>query len=171
MEQELLIHQAAINARVKELASRISADYREKEPVVVGVLNGAVFFFTDLVREITIPLKIDFIRAASYGADTSSSGSVRLTKGLEIPIRDKPVILVEDIIDTGLTLLKILDIMKRDSPESIKICSLIDKQERREKDVVIDYCGFQISEGFLVGYGMDYNEQFRCLRDIYKLHF
>lgn len=171
MEQELLIHQAAINARVKELASRISADYREKEPMVVGVLNGVVFFFTDLVREITIPLKIDFIRASSYGADTSSSGSVRLTKGLEIPIRDKPVILVEDIIDTGLTLSKILDIMKRDSPESIKICALIDKQERREKDIVIDYCGFQINEGFLVGYGMDYNEQFRCLRDIYKLHF
>lgn len=171
MEQELLIHRAAINARVKELASRISADYEGKEPVVVGVLNGVVFFFTDLVREMTIPMKIDFIRAASYGSGNSSSGSVRLTKDLEIPVKDKPVILVEDIVDTGLTLSKILDIMSAYSPESIKICALVDKQERREKDIAIDYCGFQVKEGFLVGYGLDYNEQFRCLRDIYKLHF
>lgn len=171
MKQELLIHQAAINARVRELASRISADYQGKEPIVICVLNGAVFFFTDLVREITVPLKIDFIRAASYGSGSSSSGSVRLTKDLEIPITDKPVILVEDIVDTGLTLSKILDIITGHSPESIKICSLIDKQERREKDIVIDYCGFQVNEGFLVGYGLDYNEQYRCLRDIYKLRF
>ena len=94
-----------------------------------------------------------------------------MTKGLEIPVKDKPVILVEDIVDTGLTLSKILDIMSAYSPESIRICSLIDKQERREKDIVIDYCGFQVKEGFLVGYGLDYNEEFRCLRDIYKLHF
>jgi len=171
MEQELLIHRSAINARIKELASLISADYRGKEPVLVGVLNGAVFFFSDLAREMTVPIKIDFIRAASYGACNSSSGSVRLTKGLEIPVKDKPVILVEDIVDTGLTLSKILDIMSAYSPESIRICSLIDKQERREKDIVIDYCGFQVKEGFLVGYGLDYNEEFRCLRDIYKLHF
>jgi hypoxanthine phosphoribosyltransferase len=171
MKQELFIPQAKITSRVKELASQISADYKGKEPVIVGVLNGAVFFFTDLVRAMTIPLKIDFIRAASYGSGSSSCGSVRLTKDLEIPVKDKPVILVEDIIDTGLTLLKILDIMVKKSPESIKICSLIDKQERREKNIPIDYCGFQVKEGFLVGYGMDHNEQFRCLRDIYKLHF
>ncbi|MBN1626767.1 MAG: hypoxanthine phosphoribosyltransferase [Deltaproteobacteria bacterium] len=171
MEKEILIHQTAINARVKELASRISADYEGKEPVFVGMLNGAVFFFADLVRELTIPVKIDFIRVASYGSGNSSSGLVSMTKGLEIPVKDKPVILVEDIVDTGLTLSKILGIISTYSPESIKICSLIDKKERREKDIMIDYCGFQVKEGFLVGYGMDYNEQFRCLRDIYKLHF
>ena len=171
MKRELLISQAAINSRVRELASQISADYSGKEPVAVGVLNGAVFFFTDLVREMTVPLKIDFIRAASYGSGRSSSGSVRLTKGLEIPVTGKQVILVEDIVDTGLTLSKILDIMKEHSPESIKICSLIDKRTRREKNIFIDYCGFQVNEGFLVGYGLDYNEQFRCLRDIYQLHF
>src|SRR4030042_1510263 len=113
---------------------------------------------------------MDFVRAVSYGSGSSSSGSVRLTKGLEIQARDKPVILIEDIIDTGLTLSKILDIMREKSPESIKICALIDKQERREKHISVDYCGFKLDEGFLVGYGLDYNEQFRCLKDIYKLH-
>jgi len=171
MKQELLIHQETIKSRIKELARRISSDYSGKEPVFVGILNGSVFFFADIAREMTIPLKIDFIRAASYGSGNSSSGSVRLTKGLEIPVKDKPVILVEDIVDTGLTLSKILDIITEQSPESIKICALIDKQERRKKDITIDYCGFQVEEGFLVGYGLDYNEQFRCLNDIYKLHF
>jgi hypoxanthine phosphoribosyltransferase len=170
MNKELIISQKTIHARVMELASQISSDYQGKEPVLVGVLNGAVFFLTDLAREMTIPVKMDFVRAASYGSGSSSSGSVRLTKGLEIQVRDKPVILIEDIVDTGLTLSKILDIMREHSPESIKICSLIDKQERREKNIKIDYCGFQVNEGFIVGYGLDYNEQFRCLKDIYKLH-
>jgi hypoxanthine phosphoribosyltransferase len=171
MKQELLIPEPAIKARIKELAFQISSDYSGKEPVVVGVLNGSVFFFTDIVREITIPLKIDFIRAASYGSGDTSCGEVKLTKGLEIPVMNKPVILVEDIVDTGLTLTKILNIVKKQNPESIKICSLIDKQERRKEQISIDYCGFQVEEGFIVGYGLDYNEEFRCLRDIYKLHF
>ena len=170
MKKELIISQETIHARVMELASQISSDYHGKEPVLIGVLNGAVFFLTDLAREMTIPVKMDFVRAVSYGSDSSSSGSVRLTKGLEIQARDKPVILIEDIIDTGLTLSKILDIMMEKSPESIKICALIDKQERREKNISVDYCGFKLDEGFLVGYGLDYNEQFRCLKDIYKLH-
>jgi hypoxanthine phosphoribosyltransferase len=170
MKQELLIPQNVIESRIKELASQISADYIGKEPVVVGVLNGAVFFLADIVREVTIPLKIDFIRAASYGSGVSSCGDVRLTKGLEIPITNKPVIIVEDIVDTGLTLSKILDIMMEQNPESIKICALIDKQERRETEISIDYCGFKVKEGFLVGYGLDYNEQFRCMKAIYKLH-
>jgi hypoxanthine phosphoribosyltransferase len=171
MKQDLLFSQQAISSRTKELASQISADYAGKEPVVVGILNGAVFFFTDIVREITLPLKIDFIRAASYGSGNSSSGSVILTKGLEIPVKNKPVILVEDIVDTGLTLSKIMDIISVQNPESVKICALIDKLERREKKIQIDYCGFQVKEGFLVGYGLDYNEQYRCLCDIYKLRF
>jgi hypoxanthine phosphoribosyltransferase len=171
MQQELLIPQKKIKSRIKKLASQISSDYAGKEPVVVGVLNGAVFFLSDIVRAMTIPMKIDFIGADSYGSGNSSSGSVHLTKGLKIPIKDKPVILVEDIVDTGLTLSKLLEIMMTECPESIKICSLIDKQERREKNIVIDYCGFQVNEGFIVGYGLDYNEQFRCLPDIYKLHF
>jgi len=170
MEQELLIPQHAIQSRIKDLASQISSDYAGKELIVIGVLNGAVFFLTDIVREITIPVKIDFIRAASYGTGSSSCGDVRLSKTLEIPVRDKPVLIIEDIVDTGLTLSKILDIISDQCPESIKICALIDKEERREKKISVDYCGFKVKEGFLVGYGLDYNEQYRCLRDIYKLH-
>jgi hypoxanthine phosphoribosyltransferase len=171
MEQELLIPQHVIQSRIRDLASQISSDYSGKELVVVGVLNGAVFFFVDIVREIMVPLKIDFIRAASYGSGSSSCGDVRLTKSLEIPVKDKPVLLIEDIVDTGLTLSKIMDIIWEQKPESVKICTLIDKLERREKKITVDYCGFQVNEGFLVGYGLDYNEQYRCMRDIYKLHF
>ena len=158
-----------LQARVKELAGKISTDYSDREPIVLCVLNGAVFFFADLVREMTIPSRIDFIRAASYGSGTSSSGSVRLTKDLEIPIEDEPVILVEDIVDTGLTVTKIVEILRERGPESVKVCALIDKLERRSMDVVIDYCGFQVKEGFLIGYGLDYNEQYRYLPDIYAM--
>ena len=135
----------------------------------MGILNGVVFFFADLVREITLPSRIDFIRAASYGSGTSSSGSVRLTKDLEIPVEGKPVIVVEDIVDTGLTLARILEILKERGPESIKVCVLIDKLERRETDIAIDYRGFEVKEGFLVGYGLDFDEQYRYLPDIYRL--
>ena len=158
-----------LQARVKELAGKISTDYSDREPIVLGVLNGAVFFFADLVREMTIPSRIDFIRAASYGSGTSSSGSVRLTKDLEIPIEGEPVILVEDIVDTGLTVTKIVEILRERGPESVKVCALIDKLERRSMDVVIDYCGFQVKEVFLIGYGLDYNEQYRYLPDIYTM--
>ncbi|MBW2609857.1 MAG: hypoxanthine phosphoribosyltransferase [Deltaproteobacteria bacterium] len=169
MEKELLIPRKTILAKVKELARRISSDYAEKEPILIGVLNGVVFFFTDLVTEMTIPSKIDFIRAASYGSNTSSSGSVRLTKDVEIPIQGKPVILVEDIVDTGLTLTKIVETLKQRDLESIKVCALIDKLERRDMDVTIDYYGFRVNEGFLVGYGLDHDEQYRYLPDIYTL--
>jgi len=169
LEKELLIPRKTILAKVKELARRISSDYAEKEPILIGVLNGVVFFFTDLVTEMTIPSKIDFIRAASYGSNTSSSGSVRLTKDVEIPIQGKPVILVEDIVDTGLTLTKIVETLKQRDLESIKVCALIDKLERRDMDVTIDYYGFRVNEGFLVGYGLDHDEQYRYLPDIYTL--
>ncbi|HJX35320.1 MAG TPA: hypoxanthine phosphoribosyltransferase [Desulfatiglandales bacterium] len=158
-----------IRARVKELAAQISRDYSHREPVILGVLNGAVFFLSDLVREMTIPLKIDFMRAASYGSGMSSSGSVELTKDFKVPIEDKHVILVEDIVDTGLTVTKILKMLKELKPESIKVCALIDKLERRDTDITIDYCGFQVREGFLIGYGLDFNEQYRYLPDIYTV--
>ena len=169
MKKELYIPRKDIQSRVRELAGQISADFSEKEPVLVGILNGVVFFFADLVREITLPSRIDFIRAASYGSGTSSSGSVRLTKDLEIPVEGKPVIVVEDIVDTGLTLARILEILKERGPESIKVCVLIDKLERRETDIAIDYRGFEVKEGFLVGYGLDFDEQYRYLPDIYRL--
>jgi hypoxanthine phosphoribosyltransferase len=169
VEKELFISREKIKKRVKELATQISSDYEGKEPVLIGVLNGVIFFFADLVREITIPAKIDFVRAASYGSQMTSSGTVRLTKEVEIPVQGKPVIVIEDIVDTGATLAHIIKIMERNDVESLKICALIDKLERRERTVAIDYCGFQLKEGFIVGYGLDYDEKYRHLPDIYVL--
>ncbi|MBW2616256.1 MAG: hypoxanthine phosphoribosyltransferase [Deltaproteobacteria bacterium] len=169
MEKEILIPRDKIQGRVKELADQICSDYRGTEPILIGVLNGVVFFIADLARQMTIPTKMDFVRAASYGSGMTSSGTVRLTKDVEIPIRGKPVILVEDIVDTGLTLAHIVEILERKGPESIRICAFIDKLERREITVPVDYCGFQIEEGFIVGYGLDHDEKYRHLPDIYIL--
>jgi len=169
LEKEILIPEKAILDKVEELAQQISSDYEGKEPILVGILNGVVFFFADLVKKMTVPSRIDFIRAASYGSGTSSSGKIKLTKDVEIPVQDKPVIVVEDIVDTGLTLKEIVKRLEGKGPESIRICALIDKLERREEAVTIDYCGFQVNEGFLVGYGLDHDEQYRYLRDIHVL--
>jgi hypoxanthine phosphoribosyltransferase len=150
-----------------ELADQISSDFADKEPIMVGILNGAVFFFCDLIREMKLSVKIDFIRAASYGSGSSSSGEIRFTKDLELPIKNQPVIIVEDIIDTGLTLNRIMEILRQRDPLSISICALIDKEERREQNVSVEYYGFKVKQGFLVGYGLDYNEEYRHLPDIY----
>ncbi len=169
MERELCISKEAIQQRVLELAIKISSDYEGEEPVLIGVLNGAIFFFADLMRAIRIPTKMDFVRAASYGSQMQSSGSVRLTKDIEIPIVGKPVILIEDIVDSGLTLSYLKEQFERRGASSLKICALIDKLERKEKDVFVDYCGFRIQDGFLVGYGLDCNEEYRYLPEIYRL--
>jgi hypoxanthine phosphoribosyltransferase len=166
LERDILIPGDAIKKRVKELARQISIDYEGKELVLIGILNGVIFFFADLVREISIPTRIDFIRAASYGSEMESSGSIRLTKDVEMPVRGKSVVLVEDIVDTGLTLSHIVKNLQSKGTESLRICALIDKPERRNIDVSIDYCGFEIKEGFLVGYGLDYDEKYRYLPDI-----
>ena len=169
MERELLITKKSIKKRVKELADQISSDYEGSAPVVIGVLKGAVFFFADLVRELSIPTKMDFIRAASYGSGMTSSRTIRLTKDIEMPVRGKPVILIEDIVDTGLTLTHIIKEVKRKEPESLKVCTFIEKLERREVKVPIDYRGFQVKEGFIVGYGLDFDERYRNLPDLYVL--
>ncbi len=169
MKKELLLSREVIGARVKELAGQISEDYRGKEPLLVGILKGSVFFFADLVREITLPSKIDFLRAASYGRKMDSCGSVRLTKDLELPVEGKPILLVEDIVDTGLTLSYIKEVLADRGAESIKICALVDKLERRKKHVPVDYCGFKVGGGFLVGYGLDFDEKYRYLPEIFIL--
>ena len=169
MKKEILIPRKTIRVRVKELAGKISSDYAGKEPVLIGILNGVVFFFSDLVMEMNIPSKIDFIRAASYGSGTTTSGSIKLTKDVEIPIQGKEVIIVEDIVDTGLTLNYIVKRLEKRGPKSIRICALIDKPERRDEEVKIDYRGFHVKEGFLVGYGLDHDEEYRYLPDIYVL--
>lgn len=169
MHKEILIGHDAILAKVSEIAARISSDYAGKEPIFIGVLKGVVFFFADLLLRVTIPCKFDFITASSYGSDKCSSGEVKLVKDVGIPISGKPVIIVEDIVDTGLTLTCMIEALHRKNPESIRVCALIDKRERREEVVRIDYCGFEVHEGFLVGYGLDFDEQFRCLPDIHVL--
>lgn len=169
VEKELLFSRETILARVRDIARKISSEYAGKEPVLIGVLNGAIFFFSDLVMEMTIPSIIDFIRASSYGSQMESSGLVAFTKDVEVPLEGKHAIVVEDIVDTGLTLKKIIASLREKGPASISVCALIDKVERRETDIVIDYLGFRVKEGFLVGYGLDLNEQFRTLPHIYTI--
>ena len=169
LDKELLIPRKSIEKRVKELANQISLDYEGRDPVLIGVLKGVIFFLADLARELSIPAKIDFIRAASYGSGMTSGRAIQLTKDIGIPIQGKPVILVEDIVDTGLTLTHIMQEVERKDPESIRICALIEKIERQEIKVPIDYCGFRIKEGFIIGYGLDFDEKYRNLPDLYVL--
>ena len=168
-KKEILFPRETIQSRVNELAQRISSDYAGDPPILIGILNGVLFFFTDLVKALTIPTKMDFIRASSYGAEMVSKGSITFSKDVEIPIKDKPLIIVEDIVDTGLTLKYIIERLMDKRPKSIRTCALIDKRERRREEVILDYCGFKVGEGFLVGYGLDYDEQYRYLQDIYVL--
>jgi hypoxanthine phosphoribosyltransferase len=158
-----------IHEFVSHLAEKISSDYKDGKPVLVGVLKGSFIFLSDLARALTIPVEIDFIGASSYGAESFSSGKIKITKDLSLDVRDKDVLLVEDIADTGLTLRFIVDHLQSFNPKSVRICAMIDKRERRENDIFIDYAGHVTDEGFLVGYGLDYNEDYRNLPEIYHL--
>lgn len=166
MIKKVLIPRDKIQERVRELGREISEDYGGKDPILIGVLNGVVFFFTDLVMAMSIPVRMDFVKASSYGSAMTSSGQVRMLKEVGIPVQGQHLILVEDIVDTGLTLQYLLDSLRAREPADIKVCALINKRERREQQVAIDYCGFIVEEGFLVGYGLDFNENFRYLPDI-----
>jgi hypoxanthine phosphoribosyltransferase len=158
-----------IENAVITLAGKISSDYHKRELVLIAVLKGAFIFLSDLVRHLTIPAKIDFVRLSSYGSNTSSSKKVRLTKEIEIDIKGKDVLIVEDIVDTGFSLQFLIDYLKDKEPRSIKICTFIDKHERREVNFNIDYIGHTVSKGFLVGYGLDYAEDYRNLPEVYHL--
>jgi len=166
---EILIDRAAIAARVAELGQQISAEYAGRELLVVGVLTGAFIFTADLVRVLDLPFEVDFIRVASYGGTTSSSGQIRLSKDLESPVAGRHLLLVEDIVDTGRTLAWLQAHLLARQPASLKVCTLIDKRERREMEVAVDYAGFPVAEGFLVGYGLDYGGHHRQLPDICRL--
>lgn len=166
---EILIVRDAIAARVAELGQQISVDYDGHELLVVGVLTGAFIFTGDLVRALDLELAVDFLRVASYGAATCSSGQVCLGKDLEGPIAGRHLLLVEDIVDSGRTLAWLRAYLQARHPASLKVCALIDKRERREVEVAVDYAGFQVAEGFLVGYGLDHGERYRQLPDICRL--
>jgi len=169
VDKELVISEADIQKRVKMLGAAISADYADKPLVLICILNGAFIFMADLARQITPPVEIDFVRVSSYGGNTYSSGTIAFTKDIELDITGKDVLLVEDIVDTGRTLARLKEIFSARKPRSLKICTLINKTERRETEVEIDYFGFAIDHGFLVGYGLDYAEQHRHYPEVYHL--
>jgi hypoxanthine phosphoribosyltransferase len=165
----LLYSRDQIARRVSELAAVISSDYAGADLVLIGILRGAFVFLADLIRQLTIPVVIDFVGAASYGSRAQTSGQVTITKDLQVPVSGREILLVEDIEDTGVTLQSIQNKLKTLGPRSIKVCTLIDKQERRLVDVPVEYVGFKIDKGFIVGYGIDYAEQYRYLPDIYRI--
>ena len=158
-----------IDKIVAELAHRISKDYENRELVLICVLKGAFIFLADLIRCLTISAKVDFVRLASYESGTSSSGNVRMRKEIEIDVKNKDVLIVEDIIDSGLSMCTLLDYINSLLPRTVRICALIDKRERREFHVDIDYVGCAVEKGFLVGYGLDYAEEYRYLPGVYRL--
>ncbi len=163
---EVLLTAKQIEERIKELAEAISEDYKGNKILVIGVLKGAVIFLSDLVRHLTIPVEIDFMAVSSYGADTNSSGVVRILKDLEQSITDKDVLIVEDIIDTGLTLTYLYENLLRRGPKSLKVVTLLDKPDRRQVSFNPDYCGFKIPDRFVIGYGLDFDENYRQLADL-----
>jgi hypoxanthine phosphoribosyltransferase len=160
---------AEIEKSVTDVAAKISSDYRGKDLILVGALKGAFVFLSDLIRQLSIDVRIDFVGVSSYGSGTSSSGSIRLTKEIEIDITDKDVLIVEDIVDTGLTLAFLIDYIKSLQPKTVKVCALIDKRERRAASIPVDYACHVVTEGFLVGYGLDYDEKYRNLPGIYHM--
>ncbi len=166
---EIIVTQTQVKKRIDELGEQISKDYKDCQLVLIAVLKGAFIFAADLARAINLNLEIDFIRVASYGDATTTSGTIRLTKAPEIDLKGKDIIIVEDIIDTGTTITWLEQYFAEQKASSLKICTLVDKTERRTEEVNIDYVGFSLNEGFIIGYGMDYNERFRNLPDICTL--
>jgi hypoxanthine phosphoribosyltransferase len=160
---EVLIEQLALQSRIAELGTEISADYAGRDLLLVGVLKGAVFFMADLMRELTVPCEIDFMAISSYGAATDSSGVVRILKDLDINVADRDVLVVEDIIDSGLTLSYLMRNLRARKPASLEVVTLLTKPERREIDVPVRYVGFEIPNRFVIGYGLDFAERYRNL--------
>ena len=160
---EVLIDEAALRQRIEELGEEISADYDGREVLLVGVLKGAVFFMADLMRQLSLPCEIDFMAISSYGEGTDSSGVVRILKDLDSNITDRHVLILEDIIDTGLTLSYLMRNLGAREPASLEVCALLVKHGRRETDVPVKYVGFEIPNRFVVGYGLDFGERYRNL--------
>lgn len=160
---KVLITTEKIVARIRELGAEIARDYSGRNPLLIGVLKGAFLFLSDLMRAIDIPLNVEFIAISSYGAEMRTSGEVRILKDLDVAIEGRHILVVEDIVDTGLTLSYLLANLKSRGAASVKLAALLDKYERREKEVPIDYLGFKIPDKFVVGYGLDFAEQYRNL--------
>ncbi len=162
----ILFSHDEIKATVRRLAAEIKKDYQDKHPILIGVLKGSFMFMADLVRFLDFPLEVEFVRLSSYGRGRQSSGKVRVVKGLTSSIKGRDVLIIEDIVDTGLTTSFLLDYLRKKKPASLKLCTLTDKPSRRQTPVIIDYLGFTVPDKFLVGYGLDWDEKFRNLPDI-----
>src|SRR3989440_5289487 len=160
---KILVQQDELAHRIRELGSEISRDYQGRDLFLVGVLKGAVFFLSDLMRHLDVPCELDFMAVASYGSSTDSSGVVRILKDLDAPIEGRDVLIVEDIVDSGLTLSYLLRTLKARNPASLEVCALLTKPERRKVELPIRYVGFEIPNRFAIGYGLDHDERFRNL--------
>ena len=159
----VLLDEETVEKRICEIAAQISEEYKGKEIHMICVLKGGVFFMCELAKRISVPVSLDFMCVSSYGDATTSSGVVRIAKDLDESIEGKDVLIVEDIIDSGRTLYYLIDVLKKRNPKSIQLCTLLDKPERRERDVKVDYVGFEIPDEFVVGYGLDYAQKYRNL--------
>ena len=165
-QPKILITSNEIRNAVARLAGEIERDYEGKQPLLVGVLKGSFVFMADLIRQLDLPLEVDFVTLSSYGAAREASGKVRVVRGLRAAIKGRDVLVIEDIVDTGNTISFLLDYLRKEEPASLKLCSLTDKPSRRRVTVPIDYLGFTLPDKFIVGYGLDWNEKFRYLPDI-----
>lgn len=165
-----LIPQEKVEERINQLADQISKDYAGKTVHMIGILKGSVFFVCELAKRMSVPVTMDFMSVSSYGSGTKSSGVVKLIKDLDDPITGKDVLVVEDIIDSGRTLSYLLQNLQSRKPASIKLCTLLDKPDRRKREVLVDYRGFQIPDEFVIGYGLDYDQQYRNLPYIGVMH-
>jgi hypoxanthine phosphoribosyltransferase len=166
---KILISRDQIAKAVTRLACEINRDYQGKEPLLIGILKGSCVFVADLIRQLDLPLELDFIKLSSYGAARESSGKVRVVQGLQTRIKGRDVLVVEDIVDTGITTFFLLEYLKKKKPASLKLCTLTDKPSRRRVPVPIDYLGFTVPNKFIVGYGIDCDEKFRNLPHIYAI--
>lgn len=166
-----LFSEEAIDARIRELGAQISRDYAGKELHLICVLKGSSFFTCELAKRITVPVYLDFMSVSSYGSETTSSGVVKIVKDLDSPLKGKDVIVVEDIVDTGHTLSYLMGMLKGREPASLRLCTLLDKPERRVAEVFVDYIGFTIPDKFIVGYGLDYDQKYRNLPYIGTVEF
>ncbi len=168
---KVLLSEEEVDSKIKEIGEQISKDYEGRQVHLVCVLKGGSFFMCELAKRITVPVSLDFMSVSSYGSDTKSSGVVRIVKDLDEPLKGKDVIVIEDIVDSGHTLSYLLEMLKNREPASLRLCTLLDKPERRVADVHVDYTGFQIPDEFVVGYGLDYDQRYRNLPYIGVVEF
>ena len=160
---EVLISEEVVEARISELAEQISKEYEDKDLRIICILKGSIFFTCELAKRITVPVTLDFMSVSSYGSDTKSSGVIKISKDLDESILGRDILVIEDIVDSGNTLSYLLELLQSRKPNSMKLCTLLDKPERRRKPVRVDYTGFEIPDEFVVGYGLDYAQKYRNL--------